>query len=70
MCHSEEYKRDMGVLFSSITNFVFTADVSPMPASCDGFAVSLWPLHRAGGAAFEKCGLVPGTEPAGALHQF
>ena len=41
-----------------------------MPASRDGFAVSLWPLHWAGGEAFEKRGVVPGTEPAGAVHQF
>ena len=53
-----------------LTNSVFVADVSSMPASRDGFAVSLWPLHRAGGEAAEKRGVVPGTEPAGAVHQF
>lgn len=47
-----------------------TADVSSMPASCDRFAVSLWPLHRAGGEAAKKRGFIPGTEPAGPLHQF
>ncbi len=50
--------------------FALVADVSSVPASCDGFAVSLWPLHRAGGEAVEERGLVPGAEPAGAVHQF
>lgn len=40
-----------------------------MPASGDGFAVSSWPLHRAGGEAAGKRGVFSGTEPAGPLHQ-
>lgn len=54
----------------AISSCVSTADVSPLPASCDGFAGSLWSLHRAGGATPEERGGVSGTESAGTLHQF
>lgn len=44
------------------------SDVSSVPASCDSAAVSLRPLHRAGGEAVEERGLVAGAEPAGSVH--
>lgn len=49
---------------------LFISDVSPVPASCDSPAVSLWPLHRAGGAVVEERGLVAGAKPAGSVHRF
>ena len=52
--------------------FVFCfmcVDVPPMPACCNKFADSLWPLHRAGGETTEECGVLIGTEPAGFVHQ-
>lgn len=45
------------------------ADVPPVPAGGDQSAEPLRPLHRAGGEAAEKRGVVTGAEPAGALHQ-
>lgn len=53
---------------SDLRSFVLP-DVSSVPASGDGFAVSPGPLHRAGGEAADKRGVVSGSEPAGPLHQ-
>lgn len=57
-------------LFLLFFFFVFPADVPSMPASCDRFAVSLWPLHRTGGKTIEKRGVISGAESAGAVDQF
>lgn len=45
-------------------------DVSSVPASRDRAAVSLRPLHRAGGEVAEKRGLVLGAEFAGSVPHF
>lgn len=53
-----------------LLKLLFISDVSSVPASCDSTAVSLWPLHRAGGEIVEERGLIPGAKPAGSVHQF
>lgn len=53
----------------ALVTLLFTvADVPSVPASCDGAAVALWPLHRAGGEVAEERGLLPRAKPAGAVH--
>ena len=44
-------------------------DVPPVPEGREGDAVSLRPLHGAGGEAAEERGVLPGPEPTGAVHR-
>lgn len=57
------------IICSSRGSSVPPADVPPVPAGCDQSAEPLRPLHRAGGKAVEKCSVITGAEPAGALYQ-